>query len=128
MTDTTEGLLAWQRRLYPDNHADRRNLALHLATQPVFAAAFVTLFVGPVVGPWWLALAALAAMVAAVAIQGRGHALESVAPQPFRGPLDVALRILAEQLVTFPRYVLSGDLARAWRAAGVDARRVTRPA
>jgi hypothetical protein len=55
-------------------------------------------------------------MVGAVALQGRGHRLEGVAPIPFRGPIDVVSRIFVEQWVTFPRYVLSGGLARAWRA------------
>jgi hypothetical protein len=38
-----------------------------------------------------------------------------VKPVPFRGPLDVLVRIFAEQFVTFPRFVLTGGLARAWR-------------
>jgi hypothetical protein len=51
-----------------------------------------------------------------MAVQGRGHRLEKNAPVPFRGPLDVLARIFVEQWVTFPRFVLSGGFARAWRA------------
>ena len=40
-----------------------------------------------------------------------------MAPIPFRGPIDVGSRIFVEQWVTFPRFVLSGGLAQAWRAA-----------
>lgn len=59
-------------------------------------------------------------MAAAVAAQGRGHAREATRPVPFRGAADVAVRIVVEQWVTFPRFVLSGGFAAAWRAAGVS--------
>ncbi|MFY0580939.1 hypothetical protein ACN28S_47860 [Cystobacter fuscus] len=62
------------------------------------------------------ALPGVVAMVGAMAAQGRGHRMESVAPVPFRGPWDVLARIFAEQWVTFPRFVLSGGFARARRA------------
>ena len=53
----------------------------------------------------------------AVAAQGRGHGREAVRPVPFRGAADVAVRIVVEQWVTFPRFVLSGGFARAWTAS-----------
>ena len=53
----------------------------------------------------------------AVAMQGRTHGKEEVAPVPFAGPLDVVGRVLVEQLFTWPRYVLSGNFGRAWRAS-----------
>lgn len=112
-----EPLLSWQWSLYPQGHRDRRNLAIHLATQPLFVAGVVALVVSPFVA-WWLALAGPAAMVSTIALQGRGHKLEKTAPAPFEGPFDVAKRLFVEQMITFPRYVLSGGLARAWREAG----------
>jgi hypothetical protein len=48
-------------------------------------------------------------------LQGRSHRTEKVRPAAVRGPLDVAQRIFVEQWFTFPRYVLSGELARALR-------------
>jgi hypothetical protein len=35
----------------------------------------------------------------------------------FRGPGDFLARFFAEQWFTFPRYVLSGRFADAWRRA-----------
>ena len=35
---------------------------------------------------------------------------------------DWAARLFVEQWVTFPRYVLSGGFARAWREAGAGSR------
>jgi len=50
-------------------------------------------------------------------VQGRGHRGESAAPVPFTGPGDFVSRFLVEQLVSFPRFVLTGGWLRAWRRA-----------
>ena len=113
----SEGLLAWQWRLYRDNHTNRGNLVIHLVTQPLFVAGLGAAIAAPFTMLWLLA-AGPAAMVVAVAAQGRGHKREEVPPVPFRGPLDVVRRLFAEQLITFPRFVLSGECGRSWRAAG----------
>jgi Protein of unknown function (DUF962) len=108
-------LLTWQWSLYPAAHCDRRNLLVHIATVPVFMLGTLALLLA---WRWpWLGIAGLLAMVLVMAAQGRGHGIEEVAPVPFAGPVDVVTRILAEQWVTFPRFVLSGGFGRAWRAA-----------
>jgi len=109
------GLIAWQWSLYPDGHGDHVNLILHLLTVPLFWAGTVAIPLALWRGPWWLALAGFFAMVAAIVVQGRGHRRETTEPVPFRGPLDVAARLFVEQWFTFPRYVLTGALARRWR-------------
>jgi hypothetical protein len=109
-----ESLMTWQWAHYPSGHRARRNLLLHLLTVPLFQAGTVAL----VAAPWrsgWLALAGLVAIALAMAAQGRGHRGEATAPLPFAGPLDAIARILVEQWVTFPRYLLSGRFAQAWR-------------
>jgi len=113
--DRPMGLLAWQWSLYPDGHRDAGNLVLHLVTVPIFMAGTVALAATPIVGP--LGLLGLGAMGLAMAVQGRGHRREATAPMPFRGPFDVAARFFVEQWITFPRYLLSGELARSWRVA-----------
>lgn len=105
-------LLAWQLEHYGDNHVDRRNLVIHVVTVPIFMLGTLALLTGLVTLRWPLALAGLLALPLAVAAQGRGHALERVAPIPFAGPLDVVARIVAEQWITFPRFVLRGGLRR----------------
>lgn len=117
MTDEREGgLLKWQWSLYPDGHRDRRNLAIHIATWPLFVGGTCALLASPLFG-LGAALVGLAGIATAVIGQGRGHKLEQARPAPFRGPADVAVRLFVEQWVTFPRYVLSGGFARAWSAA-----------
>ncbi len=121
MADAREGgLLRWQWALYPDNHTRRATLAVHLATVPLFWSGCVALGAAAARGPWWLAPAGLAALGVALAAQGRTHRQEPVAPVPFRGPLDVIARLLVEQWITFPRFVLSGAFARAWRGRPGD--------
>ena len=110
-----EPLIAWQWKLYPTNHLDRRNLVMHLVTVPLFWAATLTLLASPLLG-LVAALGSALTLVAVIALQGRTHGLEVVKPVPFRGPFDVLLRIFAEQFFTFPRFVLTGGLARAWRS------------
>jgi len=114
--DREGGLLKWQWSLYPGAHRDRRNLALHAATAPIFLAGTCALVASPLLGVG-AAVGGLGAMVATIAVQGRGHKLEALAPSPFLGPADVVKRFFAEQWITFPRYVLSGGFARAWRDA-----------
>lgn len=116
--DARGPLLAWQWAHYPGGHADRTNLLVHAITVPLFWSGLATLALAPLSGAPLGALGGLAMMVIAIAAQGRGHKREEVAPLPFRGPLDVLARIFVEQLVTFPRFVLSGGFARAWRTAG----------
>lgn len=106
------GLLQWQWRGYSRNHGDRANLLIHFFAVPVFVAgilAFVTLSLR---GQWLGALVALLASLAAFASQGVGHKREREAPVPFAGPGDFVARIFAEQFITFPRFVLSGQWAR----------------
>jgi hypothetical protein len=64
------------------------------------------------------------AALAAVSAYNPGmQRLEASAPSPFLGPRDFAVRLFVEQWVTFPRYVLSGGFARAWRESGGSAER-----
>lgn len=114
MDDRPQGLIRWQWEGYPQFHTDRRNLILHVLTVPLFLAGTVAVALSPLYR--WLALGAVGNLLA-VALQGRGHRLEPAPPLPFRGPFDVVARLFVEQWVTFPRFVLSGSFARAWRAS-----------
>lgn len=115
--DRSPNLLAWQWSSYPDFHGDRRNLALHAASNPFFLLGTLSVLTVPLTS-WHCAVGGLALWGAAMAVQGRGHKLEKNAPIPFAGLPDVLGRIFLEQHVNFPRFVLSGGFARAWRAAG----------
>lgn len=116
MNERNEGLLTWQWQQYPVGHQDRTNLALHVATVPLFCAGTLAALASPLLGVA-AAVGGLLAMVGAIGVQGRGHKAERTPPVPFRGPGDALARLFFEQWVTFPRFVLSGAFARAWRQA-----------
>ncbi|MCY0855506.1 terminase [Cupriavidus sp. D39] len=113
MSARPQGLLRWQWQGYARNHNHPLSLLLHIVAVPMFMAGNVLLVYGV------LSLSAQAiglgmiCMGLSMMLQGRGHRLEAVRPEPFDGPLDIVRRILAEQWITFPRYVLSG---RWWAA------------
>ncbi len=107
-------LIEWQWEQYPKAHRDRRNLLIHAATAPLFVAGVLLIVAAPWLGLWAL-VGGAALLPLVMSMQGRGHRLESTAPVPFAGPFDVISRIFVEQLITFPRFVLSGEFVRAWR-------------
>jgi hypothetical protein len=113
-----DGLLAWQGSIYPAGHRDRGNLLVHALTGPLLPMGCCALVAAPFVGSGWLAVAGAVGVALPVILQARSHCREAQAPAPFRGPLDVAARLFVEQWVTFPRYVLSGRFAQAWRSSG----------
>jgi hypothetical protein len=114
LDDRARGLIAWQWALYPLGHTTRANLLIHILTVPVFELGTIALVSSVVTAPRY-ALLGLAMMAGAMAAQGRGHAVEPQPPVRFRGPLDVIARIMTEQWIAFPRFVLTGGFARAWR-------------
>lgn len=115
MADTRKNLLEWQWSIYPDGHRNRKNLWLHVFTVPLFMAGTVAVVTSPFTGALGAA-GGVFAMATAMAVQGRGHRSEETPPAPFLGPFDVVARIFVEQWITFPRFVLSGGLARAMQS------------
>ena len=91
---------------YAQVHANRLNFAVHLVTVPVFMAGTVAVIWGLCVWSAATSIAGVLAMMAALAAQGWGHRRESVPSAPFSGPVDAIARLLLEQWVTFPSYVL----------------------
>ncbi|PJI49913.1 MAG: terminase [Pseudomonas sp.] len=108
-------LLAWQWQGYAANHRNSTNLALHIIAVPLFILGALTLLSGLFGLSLSSILLGLIGMIASLAIQGRGHKLEALAPEPFTDRKDAISRLLVEQFVTFPRFVLSGAWWRAWR-------------
>ncbi len=106
-------LLRWQWEGYAQFHRSRLNLWIHLPAVSLFIGSGLLLLFAAATLDWPLALAAVVGLAIGFAAQGIGHKREANPPIPFTGPVDVATRIVAEQLVTFPRFVLSGG----WWAA-----------
>jgi hypothetical protein len=106
-------LLRWQWSGYPRYHQSRANLLIHIVGVPLFLLGTIGLIVAVVQLSLAVLAIAVGGIVVAVALQGRGHRLEPIPPEPFSGPLNLISRLFFEQWVTFPRFVFSGG----WRAA-----------
>lgn len=115
MSKRHPNLLAWQWRHYADQHRHPTNLLLHLLAVPLFLLSALLLLIGL----WRLGFVPLVlgaiGLAAALVLQAHGHRLEQQAPEPFASRRDAVQRLLLEQCVTFPRFVLSGAWWRAWR-------------
>ena len=112
---SVSGLLDWQWRGYRTYHGSRANLLIHIVAVPLFLAGNVGLVAALIWKSWVLASISLLAMIVSLALQGRGHRQEEVPPEPFSSPANAVARLLLEQWMTFPRFVLSGGWLRAWR-------------
>ncbi len=110
-------LLRWQWAGYPRYHQSRANLLVHIIVVPVFLLGNIALVVAIARASCLLSAVGAIAMVTSMALQGLGHRREPVPPEPFKGPLNAVLRIVCEQWVTFPRFVVSGSWYRAWGPA-----------
>jgi hypothetical protein len=107
--------LRWQIAGYPDFHRSRGNLLVHIVAVPFFLLCNVLLIRALLGFSIRAAIVAALGMAASMAVQGRAHRAESRPTEPFDGPSDAILRILLEQWITFPRFVLTGGWLRALR-------------
>lgn len=116
-------LLEWQWSDYTDKHRNRTNLLIHIVAVPLFwlgafqgLGALLLLLLG-VPGVFGMLVWAAVLTGGSLFAQARGHALEATPPAPFTSSKDFLRRIVAEQFLTFPRFVLSGHWYGNLRAA-----------
>lgn len=129
----------WQYADYQDYHGSATNLWLHAFAVPLFLIGNLATVILPILtaftvrtlrsvngedglgsGLWLVFLMLLPGLLLSavgMALQGRGHKMESNAPKPFTSAGNAIARIYVEQWVTFPRFVLSGGWLRALRAS-----------
>ncbi|KAF7786109.1 hypothetical protein PRUB_a0571 [Pseudoalteromonas rubra] len=108
-----KALIAWQWQGYERFHQSTTNLWLHIVAVPLFIFGFALCFVALFfLNVTWLGNAVLLIAGSLIA-QGIGHKSEALPPEPFTGALNALLRIILEQVYTFPKFVLTGG----WYAA-----------
>lgn len=109
---------------YADRHRNRRNLLIHAAAVPVMwlgafqlvGGVFLVLL-GVPGAPGMLAWAAVF-IGASLFAQAQGHSGEAIEPEKFADAGDFARRLVAEQFINFPRFVLSGGWLRNFKGPG----------
>jgi len=108
-------VLARQWRQYPRQHRHPANLLLHLIAVPLFLVALIVLLNG--LWHWRFVPLAIGiiGLLASVLLQACGHRLENGSSGPPSGRGESCGGLLLEQLVTFPRFLISGAWWRAWR-------------
>lgn len=108
---------------YADRHRTRQNLLIHIVAVPMlWLAAFqamgglLLLLLGV---PGAFTMLAWATVLGGLSLfaQGHGHARETVAPEKFADAGDFVRRLLAEQFINFPRFVLGGQWLRNLQAS-----------
>jgi hypothetical protein len=111
-------LLAWQWSDYAAKHGNRTNLLLHVPAVALFWVGTIVFVCGVTRRSLGEIALAVGCLIVSVAVQGRGHRLEREAPTPFSGAGDFVSRLLVEQWITFPRFLLSGAWSRALGRSG----------
>jgi hypothetical protein len=116
-------LLDTQWSDYSERHRNRVNLMIHIVTVPLVwiaaiqaAGALMLTLIG--VGGIKILIWAAIQIAIALFAQNYGNGMEAIKPAPFTNAKDFALGALAEQFVTFPRFVLTGGWLRNLQAAG----------
>lgn len=108
---------------YADRHRQRNNLLMHIVAVPVlWLGAFqllggLLLLLLGVPGAFGMLFWAAALIGLSLFVQAQGHSGESIEPEKFADAGDFLRRLLAEQFINFPRFVLSGQWLRNLRAA-----------
>ena len=100
--------LQWQWSGYTIAHQNKTNLLLHIIAVPLFIVATVLALYAVVRLSLFGLVVSIPCLIVSLIIQGRGHKLEPVRPEPFKSGFDFVCRIFAEQWITFPRFVLTG--------------------
>ncbi|RRV05164.1 DUF962 domain-containing protein [Pseudomonas sp. v388] len=108
-------LHTWQWRHYADDHRHPANLVLHLIAVPMFILAVLLILDGLFSLSFTSIAIGVIGLIAALGFQRQGHRLEKQSAEPSSDRGDAIKRLLVEQFVTFPRFVLSGAWWRAWK-------------
>jgi hypothetical protein len=116
-------VLAEQWNGYGERHRNKANLLIHIATVPLVWFAGLQIVGGlllMLIGVGGLKLWIYAAILITIALvaQWQGNSMEQVKAAPPANPKDFAVHTVAEQFVTFPRFVLSGQWMRNFQAGG----------
>ena len=110
-------LLEWQWQGYHRYHQTRTNLLIHIVAVPVFLVSNLLVIVAIARLSLVLGAIAIGSMALALLMEGRGHGLEPVPPEPFTSKLNAVGRLFLEQWITFPRFVVSGGWLNNLRQA-----------
>lgn len=105
---------------YGTYHQSRLNRAIHLVAVPLFWAGLALLAVALATAQARTLAVGLALLPVSLGLQAFGHGLEPVPAVPFTSAANAVARLLLEQLVSFPRYLLSLRVFGRTQEAGLN--------
>ncbi len=103
-----EGLLRAQWDGYADRHRDRVNLILHIIAVPLFWFGTFDAVISLLFDGLFDAFCGLLLIALSMFLQGVGHDREAIPPEPWAGTWTFIQRVVAEQFINFPRFVIGG--------------------
>ena len=106
-------LLEIQWNGYSKVHSSRLNLVIHIISVPLFIAGCLSTLLSLLMFSLVGVFVSVFTVALAFGAQGIGHSKEQVAADPFTGFKQAITRIIFEQFITFPKFVISGS----WYAA-----------
>lgn len=115
-------LLEWQWNDYAERHKNKVNLLIRIVAVPVVWLATIQAFGGlllmlmPGVAGLGILFWALVLIGLSLFAQSHGDKMEAIKPAPFTHAKEFAIRLAAEQYVTFPRFVLTGGWLQSFQA------------
>ncbi|NJM27201.1 MAG: DUF962 domain-containing protein [Pseudanabaena sp. RU_4_16] len=112
MKRSFSALLQWQWNGYSEAHQNKSNLIVHIFAVPLFIAAIFGIAIAIFRFSLLLGVISLTTIILSLALQKKGHSFEENQPPTFKGFWDFLLRLLAEQFITFPRFLFTGEWRR----------------
>jgi hypothetical protein len=106
-------LMHRQWEAYPRYHRARANLIIHIFAVPLFLIGNIGIAVTFIEQSPGIAIVSVVFVALSMILQRFGHGLEKLPSEPFTSPGNAVSRILMEQWVTFPRFLVSGAWLRA---------------
>lgn len=103
---------------YSERHRNKVNLLIHIVTVPLVWIATIQsvgallLMLMPGVAGIGILFWAIVLVAIALFAQRHGNSMEAIKPAPFTNAKDFAMNAAAEQFVTFPQFVLTGEWLR----------------
>ncbi len=98
-------------------HSSRLNLIIHVFAVPTFIIGIVGLIYSLVNLRIIEIVSFVLMMAVSLLVQSYGHSREKVRSAPFAGPMDALSRILIEQFINFPRFLMTGKWYAALRTS-----------
>lgn len=111
-------LLESQWQDYAQRHRNHANLIIHIIAVPVLWLGTLNFLSALLLSGLLHALGGALLVGLSLFAQGKGHEMEKIQPEPYRDMTNHMQRIIAEQFVTFPRFVISGQWYANLRRSG----------